>query len=103
MIYHIKKSDFEKEVLSSDIPVVMDFYASWCAPCLAQGRIIENLSSLWDEKVKFCKIDVDEDPDFASDYDIETIPTLVFYKNGRKIGQYSGVLDKEGMKRMLEI
>lgn len=103
MIYHIKKEDFEKEVVSSSIPVILDFYADWCGPCKAQGRILESLAPEWEGKVKICKANVDEDPAFADMFGIETIPTLVFYKDGNKIAQYSGVLEKEGLKRMLEI
>lgn len=66
--------------------------AGFLNPLLLNGR-----------KVKICKANVDEDPDFADMFGIETIPTLVFYKGGNKIGQYSGVLEKEGLKRMLEI
>ncbi len=103
MIYHITKENFEKEVLSSDKSVILDFYATWCAPCKAQSRILENLSTLWGEEVKICKCDVDENEEFASSFGIESIPTLFFYKNGVKIGQYTGVLEKEGLRRMLEI
>ena len=103
MIFHITKENFEKEVVSSPVPVVLDFFATWCGPCRAQGRILEKIDEDAAGSMKICKCDVDENPGLAEEFGIETIPTLVFYKEGRKMGQYSGVLEKEGIKRMLEI
>lgn len=103
MIHHIKKEDFEREVLSSPIPVIVDFYATWCGPCKAQSRILESIDPLWEGRVKICKCDVDEETELAEDFSIETIPTLLFYKDGKEIGRFSGVLEKEGLKRMLEL
>jgi thioredoxin 1 len=103
MIYHITKADFENEVVRSPRPVVLDFYAVWCGPCRAQGKILENIDEKGELDIKICKCDVDENPDLAEMFGVETIPTLVFYKDGVKMGQYSGVLEKEGIKRMLEI
>ena len=102
MIHYITKDDFEREVVNSDQPVVLDFFATWCGPCQAQGRILEKLDSLYEGKIKICKSNVDENPDFAEMFGVQTIPTLVFYKNGMKVAQHSGVLDKDEILRMFD-
>lgn len=103
MIKHITQNEFEKEVTASPVPVILDFYADWCGPCRAQGKILEALAPGWEGKVKIVKANVDEEPEFAEYFNIETIPTLVFFRDGKKTGEYSGVLEKEGLRRMLEV
>ncbi len=103
MIHHIRKEDFEREVLHSAEPVVLDFYADWCGPCRRETKILEDLDEKMGGSIKICKSNVDEDPEFAEMFSVETIPSLIFYKNGEKMGQFSGILDREGIRRMLEI
>ncbi|MBN1462650.1 MAG: thioredoxin [Paludibacteraceae bacterium] len=73
-----------KEIIQSDQPVVIDFYAPWCGPCKAMTPILENLKSKLGEQVKIIKIDVDENPDIAVELEIRSIPTLMIYQNGEK-------------------
>lgn len=102
MITHITKDTFKNEVLDSNIPVLLDFYADWCGPCRAQGKILEELSSKFEGEIKICKCNVDNNPELASEFGVMTIPNLVFFKNGNKVGQYSGVMQEAGIRRMFE-
>ena len=102
MIYHITEDSFKSEVLESKIPVLLDFYADWCGPCRAQGKILENLDPKSEGEIKICKCNVDQNPELASEFGVMTIPNLVFFKNGNKIGQYSGVMQEAGIRRMFE-
>ena len=102
MITHINKDTFKNEVLDSTLPVLLDFYADWCGPCKAQGRILEELSPKFAGEIKICKCNVDQNPELASEFGVMTIPNLVFFKNGNKIGQYSGVMQEAGIRRMFE-
>ena len=102
MITHITKDTFKNEVLDSTLPVLLDFYADWCGPCKAQGRILEDLSPKFECEIKICKCNVDENPELAAEFGVMTIPNLVFFKNGNKVGQYSGVMQEAGIRRMFE-
>lgn len=75
----INEEQFVSEVVESDIPVVVDFYASWCAPCKAISPILSKLSEEYEGKVKFVKIDTDENSDLASEYGVRSLPTLLFF------------------------
>jgi thioredoxin 1 len=80
---HLSSSEFEKEVLKSQLPTVVDFYADWCGPCRMVSPIIEALSSEYDGRVKFVKVNTDDNPDIAMKYGIMSIPTIIVFKNGQ--------------------
>jgi thioredoxin 1 len=80
---HLSSSEFEKEVLKSQVPTVVDFYADWCGPCRMVSPIIEALSSEYDGRVKFVKVNTDDNPDIAMKYGIMSIPTIIVFKNGQ--------------------
>ena len=83
------------EVVGSMIPVVIDFWATWCGPCQMQGPIIEEVAEELGDKVKVCKVNVDEEPSIAMNYQIASIPTLVFMKQGMFKNRMIGLQDKE--------
>jgi thioredoxin 1 len=80
---HLSSSEFENEVLKSQLPTVVDFYADWCGPCRMVSPIIEALSSEYDGRVKFVKVNTDDNPDIAMKYGIMSIPTIIVFKDGQ--------------------
>lgn len=102
MICHINSDNFKKEVLESDKPVLLDFWASWCGPCQIQGRILEEKEAAL-EGAKICKCNVDENPELAEEFGVQTIPTLIVFKNGDAVTRVSGVTQEAGLKRMLNL
>lgn len=97
----ITKNDYQKEVVESDIPVLLDFFATWCGPCKMLAPIIEELASEYEGKVKIFKVDVDNDPELARQFDIASIPTLVLIKNGEPVDKHVGFLPKASIEQML--
>ena len=87
--------NFEKEVLKSEKPVLVDFYADWCGPCNAMAPVIEELATELDGKAKVGKINVDENSDIAVEYNVMSIPTLIIFKNGKEEKILVGLRDKE--------
>ena len=102
MVEKIESEAAYDAVLANNGSVFVDFYADWCGPCRAQGKILEELSPKFEGEIKICKCNVDQNPELASEFGVMTIPNLVFFKNGNKIGQYSGVMQEAGIRRMFE-
>ena len=98
----ITKDNFETEVLACKIPVVLDFWAEWCEPCKMQSPVIEELAAELDGKVKFCKVNVDEEASLALNYQIMSIPTLVVMHYGLFQGKAVGVQGKDAIRKMLK-
>ena len=91
----LSSENFEKEVLKSEKPVLVDFYADWCGPCNAMAPVIEELAMELDEKAKVGKINVDENSDIAVEYNVMSIPTLIIFQNGKEEKRLVGLRDKE--------
>ena len=99
-VVHITNSNFEEEVLRSDKPVLVDFWASWCGPCRMVGPIIEEIAAERSD-IKVCKVNVDEQPELAGQFGVMSIPTLVVMKNGRIVSQSVGARPKSAILAML--
>ena len=91
----LSTENFEKEVLKSEKPVLVDFYADWCGPCNAMAPVLEELAKELEGKVKVGKINVDENPDIAVEYNVMSIPTWIVFKNGKEEKRLVGLRNKE--------
>jgi len=94
--------NFEEEVLHSKVPVMVDFWASWCMPCLKISPLVEELSHDYDGKIKFGKMNVENDQKFAQQYGIRSIPTLLIFKDGKIASQLIGVQPKRNLIEKIE-
>ena len=103
MVNEIKNSQqFEQQVLNSANPVFVDFWAEWCGPCRSVSPVVEELSTEYDGKVDFVKINVDENGELAQKYNVFSIPTLAIFKNGEIVSQKVGASTKESFKTMID-
>lgn len=100
-VIKITSENFEQEVISSEIPVLLDFWASWCGPCKMLSPIIDAVSEEVQGKVKIGKVNVDEETELASKYRIMSIPTLIFFKNGEQKDISVGVRSKQEILSMI--
>ncbi|MFH0913303.1 MAG: thioredoxin [Candidatus Omnitrophota bacterium] len=100
-LLHFTDSNFKKEVLESELPVVVDLWAPWCGPCKIIASLIEELAEEYDSKIKIGKINIDENPKTPTYYQVMSIPTLMFFKQGRVVDQVVGVLSKAELKKKI--
>lgn len=95
MELNLDSKNFEKEVLNSSEPVLVDFYADWCGPCKMMAPVVQELAGELQGKVKVGKINVDENQDLAMKYEVMSIPTLIVFKEGKETNRFVGVRDKD--------
>lgn len=101
MVHEITDKNFKQEVLENQKIVLVDFWAPWCGPCMMMGPIIDELASEFGDKIKFTKINVDENPETASTYEIMSIPSIKIFKDGKIHEIFTGVQSKELLKEAL--
>lgn len=100
-VLHLTKENFNEEVLESKVPVLVDFWATWCGPCQMIGPVIEELAEEVKD-TKICKVDVDDQAELARQYRVMSIPTLMVFKNGQMVKRESGAKSKGEIMEMLK-
>ena len=102
MVIDVTDQTFEDEVIKSNLPVLVDIWASWCRPCLMLAPLLDELAGKYDGKIDFVKIDVDQNQNIAARYGIMSIPTLLIFKDGQPVSHIIGFRPKEELKQSLD-
>ncbi|MBR0172305.1 MAG: thioredoxin [Lachnospiraceae bacterium] len=102
MAQKFNEGNFNTEVLQSEEPVLVDFYADWCGPCRMMGPLVEQLADAYNGKVKVGKVNVDEDGALAGNYGIQSIPSFLLFKNGQVVDSVTGGVPQQVLQQMIE-
>jgi len=98
----LTKDNFDKEVLQTEMPVIVDFWAAWCGPCRAISPIVEEIGTEYADKAKVVKVNVDEEGELAMRYGVMSLPTLKYFKNGQQVGEIVGAAPKASIVAELQ-
>jgi thioredoxin 1 len=101
-LFHVNDKNFAVEVLNANLPVLVDFWATWCGPCRSISPIVEELAKEFTGRVKVTKLNVDESPATSSQYGVRGIPTLILFRSGKILDQIVGAVPKARLKAMIE-
>ncbi len=102
MVHHIENEQIINEVLNNEGLVVVDFFATWCAPCQMLSPVLTNLDKKYGDEVEFYKVNVDENQDTAMRYDVISVPTIIFFKDGEEIDRQVGFMEEEELSGLIE-
>jgi len=100
-VLQLSKDNFEQEVTNSEIPVLVDFWATWCGPCRMLGPIIDEIGGMFEGKAKIAKVNVDEQKELASKFQVMSIPTILIFKKGEMVEKMVGLRNKEALEAAL--
>ncbi len=100
---HVNRDNINQEVFHSSIPVILDFYSDSCMPCRVIAPILDDISNEYSNKIKVCKLNINEYSDVAEKYGVMAVPTLMYIKNGREINRTIGLIEKEEILRMINL
>ena len=102
MVKDISDQNFEDEVIKSSLPVLVDFWAPWCGPCRMVAPVIDSLAEKYSGKFEFCRLNVDENPKTAAKYQVMSIPTLIFFKNGQVMDTAIGAVPEQTIQPKID-
>jgi len=102
MVIDVTDQNFEEEVVKSDLPVLVDFWAPWYRPCLMVAPVVEKLAERYNDRFKFCRLNVDENPQTAAKYSVMSIPTLLFFKDGEAADTVIGAVPEQALQSKIE-
>lgn len=102
MVVDVTDVSFEKEVAKSDLPVLLDLYAVWCRPCQMVAPVVEGLAERYGGRFKFCRMNVDQNPETANKYNVMSIPTLIFFKGGQAIETIVGAVPERALVEKID-
>lgn len=102
-VIQLTSENFEQEVGEARVPVLVDFWASWCGPCKMMGPVVEQIAQDMGDSARVCKINIDEQPELASQYNVMSIPTFILFKEGKEVNRTIGAMPKEELARLFEM